>query len=83
MDEAELDQLGDLSIDDDNEVPVKEKGEEKVSTPKGLDIAAGEENEEVMLCSSCSNYNMPRNAVISISHVEKNDKWFDAECVGF
>lgn len=48
VDEAELDQLGDLSMDDDTEVPVKEKGgEEKVSTPKGLDITAGEENEEV------------------------------------
>jgi len=45
VDEAELDQLGDLSIEDDNEVPVKEKREEKVSTPKGLDIAAGEDNE--------------------------------------
>ncbi|KAG0614487.1 hypothetical protein M758_6G180700 [Ceratodon purpureus] len=47
VDEAELDQLGDLSIDDDTEVLVKEKkGEEKAATPKSLDITAGEENEE-------------------------------------
>jgi hypothetical protein len=49
VDEAELDQLGDLSIDDDNEISVtkEKKGEEKAPTaPKGLDIAAGDENEE-------------------------------------
>lgn len=53
MDEAELDQLGDLSIDDDNDIPVpkEKKEEEKASVPKGLDIA-GDENEEVMLSTS-------------------------------
>ncbi|XP_024390651.1 uncharacterized protein [Physcomitrium patens] len=44
VDEAELDQLGHLTIDD---IVTLKKGEtEKVTTPKGLGVTAAEENEE-------------------------------------
>lgn len=47
VDEAELDQLGHLTIDD---IVTLKKGEtEKVTTPKGLGVTAAEENEEVLL----------------------------------
>lgn len=48
MNEAELDQLGDLSLGDGVEVPVQNKEEEKkVSTLKDHDVT-NEENEEVL-----------------------------------
>lgn len=81
MDEAELDKLGDLSIDDDDEVPAKEEGKEKASTSKGLDAAAVEDNEEVMPCFFRTNYNMTRTMLYFLI-LTSREECANAKCVG-
>lgn len=48
VDEAELDEIGDLSIEDESRGPKPKPEGEKGTTSKGPSTAAGEENEEVL-----------------------------------